>query len=292
MLRSFDLVTGEASPASVVAIDGGLAALRGGGEAYAAPWHWHDCIMLLIPSAGALDFQDEDRKGKIWITRDRFAVVPAFRAHDTVAAPEIHQHIVLFATDRAIGRLESDAGSFKNARHRMKTTGFYRTTPAIRSIQALCRSDGPEGIAARAAQQHLGLALFVQCLGEIERSGPISGASPVELGAALINEIKDLIAINVEKDLPLDHIANRFGISRRHMTRLFREITGFSIGSFQQLKRVEVARQLLADTDLPVGEIAFRVGLESGSALSRAMRRIDGRSPTNVRNSVARSIKR
>jgi transcriptional regulator GlxA family with amidase domain len=108
----------------------------------------------------------------------------------------------------------------------------------------------------------------------------------------LINEIKDLIAINVEKDLPLDHIANRFGISRRHMTRLFREITGFSIGSFQQLKRVEVARQLLADTDLPVGEIAFRVGLESGSALSRAMRRIDGRSPTNVRNSVARSIKR
>ena len=114
----------------------------------------------------------------------------------------------------------------------------------------------------------------------------------MELGAALINEIKDLIATNVDKDLPLDHIANRFGISRRHMTRLFREITGFSIGSFQQLKRVEIARQLLADTDLPVGEIAFRVGLESGSALSRAMRRIDGRSATNVRNSVARSIKR
>jgi transcriptional regulator GlxA family with amidase domain len=76
------------------------------------------------------------------------------------------------------------------------------------------------------------------------------------------------------------------------MTRLFREITGFSIGNFQQLKRVEVARQLLTDTDLPVGEIAFRVGLESGSALSRAMRRIDGRSPTNIRNSMARSIKR
>jgi len=291
MLRSFDLVTGEASPASIVAIDGGLAALRGGGEAYAAPWHWHDCIMLLIPSAGALDFQDEDRKGKTWITRDRFAVVPAFRAHDTVAAPEMHRHIVLFATDRAMGRLESDAGSFQNARRRLKTTGFYRTTPAIRSIQALCGSNGPEGI-ARAAQQHLGLALFLQCLGEIERSAPVSGAAPVELGAALIDEIKDLIAANVDQDLPLDHIADRFGISRRHMTRLFREITGCSIGGFQQLKRVEVARQLLAGTDLPVGEIAFRVGLESGSALSRAMRRIDGRSPTHVRNSVARSIKR
>jgi transcriptional regulator GlxA family with amidase domain len=114
----------------------------------------------------------------------------------------------------------------------------------------------------------------------------------VELGAALIDEIKDLSATNVDRDLPLDHIASQFDVSRRHMTRLFREITGFSIGNFQQLKRVEVARQLLTDTDLPVGEIAFRVGLESGSALSRAMRRIDGRSPTNIRNSMARSIKR
>jgi len=79
MLRSFDLVTGEASPASIVAIDGGLAALRGGGEAYAAPWHWHDCIMLLIPSAGALDFQDEDRKGKTWIQAGPdFGDEPAF----------------------------------------------------------------------------------------------------------------------------------------------------------------------------------------------------------------------
>jgi AraC-like DNA-binding protein len=288
MLRSFDLVTGEALPASIVAINDGLAALRGGGPAYAAPWHWHDCTMLLIPSTGALDFQDEDRKGKTWITRDRFAIVPAFRAHDTAAVRELNHHIVLFATDRAMGRLETDLGSLKNARRRMKTTGFYRTTPAIRSIQALCG----EGFAAGAAQQHLGLALFVQCLGEVERSGPVSGVSPVEHGAALIDEIKDFIATNVDKDLPLDHIANRFDISRRHMTRLFGEMTGFSIGNFQQLKRIEAARQLLMDTDLPVGEIAFRVGLESGSALSRAMRRIDGQSPTNVRNSAARSIKR
>ena len=292
MLRSFELVTGEASTASIVAIDGGLAALRGGGEAYAAPWHWHDCAMLLIPSTGALGFQDEDRKGKTWITKDRFAIVPAFRAHDTAAAREIHRHIVIFATDRAIGRLESDVGSFKNVRRRMRTTGFYRTTPAIRSIQALCGGNGREGFAARAAQQHLGLALFVQCLGEIERSRPISGASPVEHGAALIDEIKELIATNVDRDLPLDHIASEFCISRRHLTRLFREIAGLSIGDFQQLKRVEAARQLLTDTDLPVGEIAFRVGLESGSALSRAMRRIDGQSPTNVRKMMARSIKR
>ena len=292
MLRSFDLVIGEASPVSIVAVDGGLAALRGGGEAYAAPWHWHDCIMLLIPSTGALEFQDEDRRSRTWITRDRFAIVPAFRAHDTAAAREIHHHTVFFATDRAIGRLESDIGSLINVRRQMKTTGFYRTTPAIRSIQALCGSNGREGLAARVAQRHLGLALFVQCLGEIERSGPISGASPAEHGAALIDEIKDLIATNVDRALQLNHIASRFGISRRHLTRLFREFTGLSIGDFQQLKRIERARRLLADTDLPVGEIAFRVGLESGSALSRAMRRIDGRSPTDIRKMMARSIKR
>jgi transcriptional regulator GlxA family with amidase domain len=47
---------------------------------------------------------------------------------------------------------------------------------------------------------------------------------------------------------------------------------------------------LLTETDLPVGEIAFRVGFESGTALARAMRRVCGETPSEVRTRVARSI--
>jgi AraC family transcriptional regulator len=48
---------------------------------------------------------------------------------------------------------------------------------------------------------------------------------------------------------------------------------------------------MLTDTDLPVGDIAFRVGFESGSALSRAMRRADDDSPSSIRRAMARRVK-
>ena len=75
------------------------------------------------------------------------------------------------------------------------------------------------------------------------------------------------------------------------MTRLFRELTGSSIGEFQQKVRLEAACELLNTTDLPIGEIAFRVGFDSGAALAHAMRRESGRSPSEIRKRAARSIK-
>ena len=86
-------------------------------------------------------------------------------------------------------------------------------------------------------------------------------------------------------------LADRFGISRRHITRLFREGTGPSIAEFQPGVRLEQAERLLCETGLPVGEIAFRVGFESGAALARAMRRVLGRSPSEIRIGMARAVK-
>jgi len=80
-----------------------------------------------------------------------------------------------------------------------------------------------------------------------------------------------------------------FITSRRHITRLFRKCTGLSISEFQQRVRYRNACRLLVETDLPIGEVAFRVGFGSGAALAHAMRRIGRHSPSELRASVARS---
>src|ERR1700743_1560676 len=56
--------------------------------------------------------------------------------------------------------------------------------------------------------------------------------------------------------------------------------------------RLDAARGLLRETDLPVGEIAYRVGFESGAAFARALRRVDGRPPSAFRQGEARPVKR
>jgi transcriptional regulator GlxA family with amidase domain len=98
----------------------------------------------------------------------------------------------------------------------------------------------------------------------------------------------------LQEDIALDALADRLGVSRRHLTRLFREQVGLSIGAFQQCKRLDAAKELLTRTDLPVDEVAFRVGFDSGSALARALRRRDGLSPREIRRlplaGMARSV--
>jgi len=58
-----------------------------------------------------------------------------------------------------------------------------------------------------------------------------------------------------------------------------------SIGDYRNRQRIETARRLLTESALSVGEIAWRTGFESGSALARAMRRMLGVSPGALRGS-------
>jgi transcriptional regulator GlxA family with amidase domain len=55
------------------------------------------------------------------------------------------------------------------------------------------------------------------------------------------------------------------------------------MSEFHERERIVRARQLLTETDLSVGEVAWRIGMESGSALARMMRRVAGITPTAAR---------
>src|SRR5437879_3241868 len=93
------------------------------------------------------------------------------------------------------------------------------------------------------------------------------------------------------KILSLDALALRFGLSRRHLTRRFRQWSGVSIQGYQERQRIRLAEEMLIETTLQVGEIAWRVGFESGSALARAMRRITGHSPSEMRAAARQALR-
>ncbi|KXU82200.1 hypothetical protein CI15_32045 [Paraburkholderia monticola] len=290
MLRTFTQLCQPANKALLVAADEGHATLTGSGT-YAMPWHWHDCLMFILPSHGAVELCHEDRRAGTWVSQDRFAVVPQGRAHQTRAGCATHTHVALYVTGDALHKLDTGVGSLSEFRRRTRTPVLVRRTAAIRSLQELSlRNDmGPYGGAA--TRQALSAALLMQCIGKVISGKTEPGASPREHGMALVADLKAFVTQHADQDIPLDALEERFGISRRHITRLFREGTGVSIGELQQRTRYENACRLLTDTDLPIGEVAFRVGFESGAALARAMRRIGGHSPSEVRSKMARSVK-
>ncbi|QQO17525.1 helix-turn-helix transcriptional regulator [Bradyrhizobium diazoefficiens] len=283
MLRSIQTLRNTSSDAQILAADDDQLALIGGGDNYYMPWHWHDCLMILLPRVGVVDFRDETRKTPAWLSEDRFVVVPKNLSHQTTAPRRGHEHLAIYATDDQLAGMATRLGSLNRVRTKLKAPTFFAVSREMRSLLGLCQAGAPDNLAAQSARSHLVAALLINCLSQIERNDPLPASTSGSHGDALVSEMKCFIRNNAASDLSLDLIGATFGLSRRHLTRLFREKTGVTIGEFHEQERIARARLLLTTTDLPVGEIAWRVGLESGSALARMMRRVAGISPTAAR---------
>ena len=204
----------------------------------------------------------------------------------------MHTHLAVYVTEDALRKLDAGIGSLGEFHRRTRSPLLMRRTAAIRALQELSLRNDIGTYGAAATRQALSSALLMQCIGEVIAGKTAAASSPREHGMAMVADLKAFVTRHADRDISLNALEERFGISRRHITRLFREGTGVSIGEFQQRTRYENACQLLADTDLPIGEVAFRVGFESGAALARATRRLGGHSPSDLRTTMARSVKR
>lgn len=290
MLRSFEQLRHTANPDLLIAADNEYATLLGGGD-YAMPWHSHDCLMFILPSRGTIELKHEGQRSGTWLSQDRFAVVPADWPHETRAGIGAHSHVAIYVTGPILDRLDREFGSLSEFRRRTRTTTLFRRTPKLRALHELSIQGEDGAYGNSRIRQGLSSALLVQCIAEVIAGEAVSGTSHREHGLMLVEDLKQYLIQHVDRNVPLDALEQRFGVSRRHITRLFREFTGCSIGEFQQRIRLEAACELLGSTDLSVGEIAFRVGFDSGAAFAHAMRRAEGRSPSDVRKRVARPIK-
>ncbi len=81
----------------------------------------------------------------------------------------------------------------------------------------------------------------------------------------------------------LKEVAARFGVSREHLSRRFRETTGRSALDHLAQARQERALRLLRNTRLPLPEVARQAGYAHPHTLARHVRRVTGLSPTAYR---------
>ncbi|MFA7236864.1 MAG: AraC family transcriptional regulator [Phycisphaeraceae bacterium] len=81
----------------------------------------------------------------------------------------------------------------------------------------------------------------------------------------------------------MKELSQRHGISREHLTRLFRRRVGRSPGQFLADARLERALSLLRETHLPVAAVARQAGYHNVHTMTRQIRAAAGRSPSAVR---------
>lgn len=87
----------------------------------------------------------------------------------------------------------------------------------------------------------------------------------------------------LHEPLQLTDLARHAGMSLRTFTRRFRAEVGVSPGQWLIRQRVDLARQLLESSDLPVGRIAQRAGFGTDASLRQHLNAAIGVSPGTYR---------
>lgn len=83
--------------------------------------------------------------------------------------------------------------------------------------------------------------------------------------------------------LSLDQIADRFGVSREHLSRSFHAQVGKPPGVYLAEAKQRRALRLLHETDLPLVAIAQQAGYATTHTMARQLRDATGRSPSELR---------
>lgn len=78
-----------------------------------------------------------------------------------------------------------------------------------------------------------------------------------------VDEVAKYIAGNCTEPLSLESVADAFFVNKCYLSRIFKEITGFTINEYINVHRIQKAQELLSSTDLSVTEIASECGYES-----------------------------
>lgn len=81
----------------------------------------------------------------------------------------------------------------------------------------------------------------------------------------------------------IEEIAKVCDISPAHLRRSFKKTTGKTVHDYVEAIRLKKAQGLLADSDLPLKEISYRLGFSNSSTFSSTFKRTSGETPSDYR---------
>jgi AraC-like DNA-binding protein len=91
------------------------------------------------------------------------------------------------------------------------------------------------------------------------------------------------IRANLDRKLTVSEVAEVAGVSQRHLLRCFRQEHQITVQEFILRMRTQEAMRLLLNTQLPIKEIAHRVGFHDLQHFNKTMRSATGAAPTRYR---------
>ncbi len=161
---------------------------------------------------------------------------------------------------------------------------YTRSDAIISSIGwALLSELDSEGMSGRLYAESLANLLAVHLLRYYTAFSIQSEHLTGGLSATRLRQVMAFIADNYASDLKLSELARAAGMSSFHFAREFKRTTGTTPHQYLIKFRVERAKALLAQHELPLVEVGLRSGFSHQSHFTRLFRRLTGTTPHSYR---------
>ncbi len=128
----------------------------------------------------------------------------------------------------------------------------------------------------------LATALAARLLGTQSRNPASTTASSRALPTWRLRNVLEYVEAHLDDDLTLAELATVAGFSVSHFKSLFKQSVGVPVHRYVLERRVERARLLLLEGGRSMTDIALEAGFTHPSHMARCMRRVLGRSPSQV----------
>ena len=165
---------------------------------------------------------------------------------------------------------------------------------AVRGSRVYCRSICPAPtakeancryFATAAAAAEAGYRPCLRCRPEASPGTPAWAGTSATVSRAL-----RLIDEMGPEDGGMETLAERLGVGSRHLRRLFLRHLGATPKSVVQTRRMDFAKKLIDETNLPMTELAIAAGFGSVRRFNAGIRKTYHRTPTQIRTIARQRI--
>ena len=252
------------------------------------PEHWHTEHHIVLPIAGSFSAEVQSPTGKQIVSESKVGNVYVVPAGQPIAARSKNgvEYLSIYLDPALVDRAAADS-MVRDQVEIVHSCG--RVDPVIWTIgRALMSEAGSDKPAGRLYAESLANLLAVHLLRSYSsRTEPLrifNGGIP---GPRLRRAI-DFISDNLASDVSLMDIATAADMSPYHFARAFKHATGLAPHQYLTKKRVDLAKELLAGTEMPLVEICYSVGLQSQSHFTTLFKRLTGLTPRIYRETNRR----
>jgi AraC-like DNA-binding protein len=270
-----------------------------GGDDLTYP-HWHKEIEIIYVTKGRLNLGINDTP--IRMEQGEFQFINGGDVHYFLASPESERLVIQFDLNlfQEMAALSGNEYSLRDVFTAMEHSSSSWPEPAAVKMIALIESIYEEDTERREGYTYLIKARLLELLTVIMREVPKNNAGrlPKFSEDTLIQSRETLerlerIFIYVEQHyqepITLNEVAGHMGFSPYYFTKLFKKNTGMTFVAFLNEYRLNKAKWILLNEDLPMSAVAEAAGFGSVKTFHHFFKSATGISPLKYHKTIFRN---